>query len=459
MMKTSRSALPALLLLSISLAGCALTPTYQRPAMALPAQWEQADRQASTETLSGAWWQRFGSSELDALMSQAMAANHDLAAAVSRIEQARASATISGAALLPSATVSASASRNRADGNSSDSDKSLLTVSYEIDLWGGNRARSQAAEARIEASRHDRNAVALVLQSDVASNYFQILALQDRLDIARSNLTAARELLTLVQTRFDNGAVGALEVAQQRTSVLNIEAQIPTLEQSLKVTRNALAVLLGKPPQGFTVSATSLRSLTLPGLAASQPASLLERRPDIRKAEASLIAANADIGAARAALYPGLDLSASAGLSGLLSGGSSTVTSLAASLSQTLFAGGQLRAQVRLSEATRQELVENYAQSVLTGLQEVQDSLIKVDTNARAASLRGQAVSEATEAYRLARLRYEAGAEDLLTVLDSQRTRLDAEDSQIQSELARYTAVTSLFKALGGGWQDEASQG
>ncbi|MEL0027088.1 MAG: TolC family protein, partial [Perlucidibaca sp.] len=196
----------------------------------------------------------------------------------------------------------------------------------------------------------------------------------------------------------------------------------------------------------------SLRSLKLPALVATPPATLLERRPDILKAEASLIAADADVSAARAALYPSLDLSLSAGVSGIFSAGASTAASLAASLGQTLFAGGRLQAQARLSEASRDELVEAYAQSVLTGLQEVQDSLNQVDTSARTTSLRSQTVEQANEAYRLALLRYQAGADSLLTLLDSQRSRLDAEDSLVQSELARYTAVTSLFKALGGGW-------
>lgn len=446
MMRTPRT-LPVLLLLA-SLTGCALAPAYQRPAQNLPAQWQAHD--SSTEVLDDHWWQGFGSEELDRLLAQAQAGNHDLAAAVSRIAQARASATIAGAGLLPTVGASLGSQRDLRQGGHSDS--GLLTASYELDLWGGNRAQARAASARFDASRHDRDAVALVLQADVASNYFQILALQDRLDIARENLAAARELLGLVQARYDNGADNALALAQQRTAVLTMEAQIPGLEQSLQAARNALAVLTGQAPQALVISGRSLRSLKLPALVATPPATLLERRPDILKAEASLIAADADVSAARAALYPSLDLSLSAGVSGIFSAGASTAASLAASLGQTLFAGGRLQAQARLSEASRDELIEAYAQSVLTGLQEVQDSLNQVDTSARTTSLRSQTVEQANEAYRLALLRYQAGADSLLTLLDSQRSRLDAEDSLVQSELARYTAVTSLFKALGGGW-------
>lgn len=447
-----RPALRALALaLPLALAGCALTPTWQRPAVPVPAAWDDA---AGTDAaVSATWWQQFGSEDLNRLMAEALANNRDLAAAASRIEQSRASARISGAGLLPSVGVSANASRNRTDNSGSNSDRATASISYELDLWGGNSARRQAALARVDASRYSRDASALVLQADVAQQYFSILALRERLDIARRNLAAARELLTLVETRYENGAISALDVAQQRTSVLSIEAQIPGLEQSLKTALHALAVLLGKPPQGFAVADAALSDLSLPDIRPGQPSSLLERRPDIRQAEARLVAANADIGAARAALLPSLDLSASAGLTGFVTNGASTFSSLSAGLAQTLFAGGSLRAQVQLSEATRQELVDTYAQTVLVSLQEVQDSLVGVESSARETALREQTVTQASETYELSRLRYEAGAVDLLTVLDSQRTRLSAEDSLVQSRLARQVAAVTLFKALGGGWQ------
>jgi NodT family efflux transporter outer membrane factor (OMF) lipoprotein len=440
---------------ALPLAACSLTPVYERPQTPVPAQWDAASANAG-DAVDAQWWQRFGSEELNQLMSQALAANHDLAAAVSRIEQARASARIAGAARLPSADASISASRSRQEEDdvsiTSSSDQAVLSVSYELDLWGGNAAAAASADARVAVSVYNRDSVELVLQSDVASNYFQILALQDRLKIAQKNLEAAQQLMRLVEVRFDNGAATALDLAQQRTTLLGIQADIPSLQQSLKETQNALAVLLGQAPQGFAVRGQSLGELKLPAVDAGQPTALLERRPDIRIAEANLIAANADIGAARAALYPSVSLSASAGAAGLITGGSSTVASIAASLVQTIFDGGRLRGQVALSKAARQELVENYAQAVLTSLQEVENGLSAVNTNATRADLLDQTAAQAREAYRLALIRYRSGAADLLALLDSQRSQLSAEDSLVQTELARYTAAISLYKALGGGW-------
>jgi NodT family efflux transporter outer membrane factor (OMF) lipoprotein len=446
-----------------ALGACSLTPAYVRPDVAMPATWDHAAQEQGAEAVSAGWWQRFGSAELDQLMSQALAANHDLAAAVSRIEQARASSKIARSALAPSVGASASASRDRRDTNKSKSaaqytsTQALLSVNYELDLWGGNRANAKAADARVAATVYDRDAIELVLQADVAADYFQILALKDRLAIARKNLGAAQQLLSLVQVRADNGAATALDVAQQRTTLLNIQAEVPALEQSLGQTQTALAVLLGRAPEGFAVRGQSLAELKLPAVNAGQPVTLLERRPDIQTAEARLIAANADIGAARAALYPNISLSAAAGVEGLLTGGTTTVASIAASLAQTIFDAGQRRGQVELAQGARKELVEGYAQSVLIALKEVEDSLIAEDATSRRADTLDAATSEARKAYDLATVRYQAGMQDLLTVLDAQRSQLSAEDNLVQARLGRYTATINLYKALGGGWSGNAA--
>ena len=259
-------------------------------------------------------------------------------------------------------------------------------------------------------------------------------------------------MLRLVQLRYDNGAANALELAQQKTTLLNIEASLPALRLSLEQTHHALAVLLGRAPGGFTVAATTLAGLLPPAIAADAPSSLLLRRPDIRAVESQLIAANADIGAARAALLPNLSLSASAGIDGLVTGGGSTLLSLAASLSQAIFNGGRLRSQVQLAEAQKRELAESYIQTVLLALQDVEDNLVAVGTNAQRAALLERSTEQARLTYQLARTRYDVGADDLLTLLDAQRTRLSSEDSLVQAGLARQTAAISLFMALGGGY-------
>lgn len=448
------------LALASVLAGCAVGASYKRPDAAMPEKWDATatairNDQGSAQTFAAEWWKQFSSAELNQLMEQSLAANHDLAAAASRIGQARASLGITSSTQWPSAELLVSGGKNRNNQSAirtTESSQAGITVAYEADLWGGIAAGRKAAEARVDSSMYDRDAVALVLQSDVASNYFQALALKDRLAIARKNLEAARNVLSLVELRYEKGATTGLEVSQQRTSVLNIEAQIPQLEQNLRTVQTALAVLLGRPPQGFSVQGSTLAGMQIPAVAAYQPASLLERRPDIKRAEAQLVAANADVNAARAALYPSLRISASSIAGGVFTSGSSLATSLAASLAQTLFDGGQLRGQVSLSQAQQEELVQQYQQGILTSLKEVQDSLGAVASAESRQQLLTDAAREAQEAFRIANVRFQSGSQDMLTLLDSQRTQLSAEDARVQADLARFTATIDLYKALGGGW-------
>ncbi len=443
-----------------ALGACSLTPAMPQPDVPVPAEWS-VQPSADTSVVAQQWWQAYGSPELDQLIAEAMNANHDLAAAIARIEQARASARSARAALLPAVGANASAGRDRRSEDGirtyGEDAQASVSISYELDLFGGNRAAADVAAARLASVQSSRDEVLLILQADVANTWFQWLAFNERLEIGRENLRAAEELLRLVTVRFDNGAVSALDVAQQRTTLLNIRAQLPLLEQSVVETRNALAVLLGRAPQDFTAPEGKLAALTLPQINPGQPAELLLRRPDIRGAEADLIAANADIGVARAALLPSLDISASSAALGLLDGGTTTVSGIAASLAQTLFAGGRLRSQVAASEAARTELVARYAQTVLVSLQEVENSLSAVGTGEQREILLAQTAEQAREAYRLASVRYDSGAQDLLTVLDSLRSRLSAEDSLVQARLARYVTSTTLAKALGGGWEAPAA--
>jgi NodT family efflux transporter outer membrane factor (OMF) lipoprotein len=252
------------------------------------------------------------------------------------------------------------------------------------------------------------------------------------------------------------GAASALEVAQQRSAVASFEAQIPQLEQQLQAAQTSLDILLGRAPGATTVQAEALTTLALPDIAAGQPSALLERRPDIRRSEADLQAADADIGAARAAFYPSVTLSASAGLEGVASGGASALASLVAGLVQPIFTGGALEGELERSKARREELVAAYRQTVLTAFKEVQDALKTVETSAARAVLLSRAADESRAAFRLAQIAYGAGASDFLTVLDAQRTLLSNEDSVVQAELDRYTTSAGLFKALGGGWRGGA---
>ncbi|MGE0116652.1 MAG: efflux transporter outer membrane subunit [Dongiaceae bacterium] len=441
-------------------AGCSFVPDYERPSVPVPQAWSTASPTTPAAPISADWWRLFGSPELDTLMAEALAANQDLAAAMARIDQARAVTRIAGAPLLPLVDASGSGARlhseDGGDWRTTTSYGGALTASYEIDLWGKNAAGLQAAEAALSSTVFDRDALTLVLQADVASTYFLAVALKDRLTIARDNLDASRQVLQVVEARFVQGAASALEVAQQRSAVASFEAQIPQLEQQLQAAQTSLDILLGRAPGATVVQAEALTSLALPAVAAGQPSALLERRPDIRRSEADLLAANADIGAARAAFYPSITLSASAGIEGVASGGASALASLVAGLVQPIFTGGALEGELDRSLARREELVAGYRQTVLIAFKEVQDALMTVETSAARTALLSRAAEESRTAFRLAQVAYGAGASDFLTVLDAQRTLLSNEDSLVQAELDRYTTSAGLFKALGGGWRSGA---
>lgn len=461
---------PIVLALSASLvlAGCG----YKRqppprvaeapPAWAAPAPAGSADVWPAAD-----WWKGFGSAELDALIAEAKRSNTDMAAAAARVLQAQAQLRSAGASLLPSLSFSAGAQTRRsgdgAGGASvggsdwSDSYSAGLSASYEVDFWGRNAAGEAAAAASLAASRFDQETVALTVTSGVATTYLQILSLRDRLDVARSNLKIAQDVMALVEARVAAGAGSDLDLAQQRTVVAQRQAAIPPLEQQLREQTTALAILLGRVPTGFDVAGNSLAAIAVPKVTAGLPSALLERRPDIKTSEARLAGADANIAAARAAFFPQVTLSTSmalqqAAFGDLFSLGGATYT-LAASLMQTIFDGGQLSAQYELSEAQRTELVQNYRAVILTAFRDVEVALGSVDSLERQRVFQDEQVAQARRALELAQVQYRAGASDLLSVLTAQQSLYAAVDGQAQIKLAALQALVGLYKALGGGWQ------
>lgn len=444
-------------------AGCSLTPEYEQPTTATPAAWKAEQHAMLPGTVlpgdapGGAWWQEFGSGELDALMAIARENNRNLAAALQRIAQARAQLKAAGAALYPSLDLGGSTGRSgQWDQPSTESFRGSLQAGYEVDLWGANAAGVSGAEADLLARQYDFVALDLVLQGDVTAAYLQILAFDSRLAVARRNLEAARDILGLVQLQYDAGAVSGLDLAQQRQQVASIEAQIPVLEGNRRLTENALALLLGLTPDQLPPIRGAFDALQQPQVAPGLPAALLARRPDVLAAEAALVSANADIGQARAAFYPSLSLTADGGLaSAALSAflrPDSLLYSLAASLTAPLFDGGQREANLELTEARKAELVESYRQAALTAYREVEDALIGQQTAALQMEALRRSATEAQRAYDLAALQYREGAIDLLSLLDAQRRLLDAQDSLVQARLSGLTSTVDLAKALGGGW-------
>jgi NodT family efflux transporter outer membrane factor (OMF) lipoprotein len=454
-----RILLPFTLLLSVALTGCATqADRYQRPAADAPARW--SGQAGSDNWPDRNWWSVFGSPDLDALVREAQTVNHDIRAAAARVEQARANAAIATAGLYPLVTLDYDGVRRKDSGkNAANIHTFGPQASYEVDLWGGRHDAARAGDAALLASEFDRETVHLGLTADVANAYFQLLSLNDRLRVAEENLAVAQRLLDLLTVQQQAGRAATLEVERQRSLVASTESAIPPLRQQRVVARDALAVLLGRPLDKTPDPQGSLRALTPPAARGGVPAQLVERRPDIRRAEADLMAANANVGAARSAVLPNLTLlargGAQAGTVGTMFASGTGFYTLAATLVATIFDGGERRARVDLAQAQRQERVEFYLQAVVSSFRDVEDALAGIEQFATQENQLVAAAKSAREAYRIVELRYRTGADNYLNVLDAQRTLLAAESAVDQARLARFTALTGLYRALGGGWDGQ----
>lgn len=472
-MTTHFSFKPLLLALALGLGGCAITEPIARPEMSLPAAWSEAtagapaDGTAGTALQSATWWQHFNSAQLDALVTEAMLASPDLRIQAERVIQAELALRSTSASLFPSLNLGGNSGWSRSDGgdrgdgaiSERKSSALNLSASYELDLWGRVAANIDSASASLAATRYDHDAARLSMASSVATTYFQWLALQARLDIARQNLAIAERVLRVVEARYRNGAASSLDVSRQLTTVLSQRAAIEPLEVQARQTRSALAILLGRNPQALPLDSERIDALAIPTVPAGLPADLLLRRPDLASAEAGLSAAAANIAAARAELLPTFSLSGAGGVASdfLLSlADPSNSASLSASIVQTIFDGGRLRAQVDLARSSQRELVESYRKTILTALKEVEDGLANATLDANQEAAQGQIMAEAERSLRLAELRYREGADDLLSVLDAQRTLFSAQDQLAQLRQARLADAVGLYKALGGGWQAPA---
>ncbi|MDR2925621.1 MAG: efflux transporter outer membrane subunit [Azoarcus sp.] len=461
-----RGNLPALICCAALLASaCSFTEPLARPDMALPEQWQEAAPATGAAMPSADWWRGFGSLRLDALIAEAFAGNPDLRVQGERVIQAELALRAANASLFPSLNLSGNSGRNRNDPGSnsaaatSDRENSALNLaaSYEVDLWGRVSADIASGKASLAASRHDYDGARLSLAASVATAWFQYLASVERLDIARENLAIAERVHKVVEARYRHGAVSALDLSRQTTTVLTQRAQIDPLEVQVRQTRMALDILCGRTPSPAAAQDTdTLAGLSIPAIEAGLPSELLLRRPDIASAESRLDAAAANVGAARAELFPRITLSAGGGLATdvLLSlAHPSSVISLSAALLQTVFDGGRLRAQVETARSQERELLETYRKTILAALKEVEDSLSNAARDTRQEEAHAQILAEAERGLRLAELRYSTGADDLLSVLDAQRTRFSVQDQLAQLRLARLTDAVNLFKALGGGWK------
>ena len=456
----------ALATLTMALAGCAaLGPDYQRPAATLPGAYTEAGRAEAPAPVERDWWKLFKDPVLDDLMAKALGANLDLQAAVARVEEAEAAAREAGAALTPSVDLDAGAKRIRSSTVTGmpvpkyrSSHTLGLSTAFELDFWGRLRRTKEAARAQALASHHARDTVQLSLAGLVANGYLALRALDAELAVSRESLASRESTLKIVGSRVEAGLASPLDLRQAEGALAAVQAQIAALRQQRAVTEHQLALLTATPD--LKIAAGDLRQLPLPPVPpAGLPSSLLESRPDLRQAEEELVANNARIGVAKAALYPTISLTGSLGaeskqLSDLFSGGARTWT-LGLGLMQPLFDAGANEARVDQASARQKQSVAAYQKAVQTAFKEVNDALVGLRENGEAETAQEARVAAADQALKLAKDRYEAGYSGYLEVLDAQRTVNDARQAAITTRESRLAAAVDLFKALGGGWKQE----
>jgi multidrug efflux system outer membrane protein len=439
-----------------ALGGC-LHKELSDPALDIPLTYRAARGKPHAALPRLDWWRSFRSPELTALMEEAQVANLDIAAAVARIVQADAQARIAGAPLLPLIDFDASATRARPPGGPTSAVlRVALNASYEIDFWGKNRATLRSAEELAVASRYDREVVALSTLAAVANQYFAVLASQDRLRIAQDNLRAAVRVLDAIKQRREVGTASELDVAQQESVVATQRAVLPTLEQLVLQTKNTLAVLIGRAPEHTNIRGGSLSRLPVPLVTPGLPSELLTQRPDIREAEARLAAADANVYAARAAFLPTIQLTGQGGFASnalkTLFSPEAAFYSIAAGLTQPVFDGFRLKGLLNLEQGRQEELLQFYRQVVIVAFADVENALVAVQQMAERERRQREVVESSRRAFDLSETRLREGTIDLITLLNTQTTLFQAQDTLAIVRLARFQAIVSLFQALGGGW-------
>ena len=458
----------AALCVAASSAGCILTKDLPDPALDIPTGYKAARLSSASDappTLD--WWRGFRSRELTTLMEEAQTVNLDIAAATARFIQADAQARIAGAALLPSLSGTGQETYSRTSGSSASglsnggrevvNYSSSLSASYELDFWGKNREATQAAEETAVANRFDRDVVALTTLTSVANAYFQVLASQDRIRTAEQNIASAQRILDAIKQRFRAGTGTDLDVAQQESVLANQKALVPPLRQTLAQNVNALATLVSRPPESVRVSGGSLNQIASPRVTPGLPSELLTQRPDIRRQEAQLASATANVGNARAQFFPSIQLTGQGGYqsSALVSlfQPHAAFFSVVGSLTQPIFDGGRILGNFEFTKARQDELLQTYRKTVVSAFADVDNALVSIRQTSEKLRLQREVLAASRRAFQLSEQQLRAGTADIVTVLNTQLTLFQAEDALWQAQLARLLAIVSLYQALGGGWE------
>jgi outer membrane protein, multidrug efflux system len=453
-------------LLALQVGGCMIGPDYFRPAVETPPAWRLSELSAR-DLANTTWWEQFGDPVLNDLMATALRENKDLKIAAARVEEFAGNYGIVRSGLFPQvgAGYEPSRQRNTLPGDvgpsTYNSYQAVLNAAWEIDIWGRVRRQTEAANAQLLASEEGRRGVILSLVGSVAASYINLRSLDRQLEIARETAKSRGESYEIFKLRFEGGVISQLELSQNKSQYEEALATIPLVEKAIGQQENGLSVLLGRNP-GPIVRGKTIDQLALPLIPAGLPSDLLERRPDIRRAEQNLIAANALIGAAKAAYYPTISLTglfgyASLGLGNLFNS-SSKVWQYAAPINMPIFTGGALAGQVQVAEATQQQALFEYQKTIQEAFREVNDALVNQDrTGAQLVAQKSQVKS--LELYaETARLRYDNGYTSYIEVLDAERSLFNAQLQYTQTQQNQFQAMTSLYKAMGGGWVTEAEK-
>jgi outer membrane protein, multidrug efflux system len=454
------------------LAGCTVGPKYERATAPTTAKWDVSEpwRQSDPKDAvpKGEWWSVFHDDELNALEKDALAANQTLQASIGNYSQARAAAAIQIATLFPTFGATPSAQRQRLSGNRPPSGAVPplrpvtqnaftlpFTVGYEVDLFGQRRRTIEAAEASYQASAADLENVRLVITAELAGDYFTLRQLDSELGILNRTVDTLKRGLELVDSRHKGGVASGLDVAQEETLLQTTRTQATLLLQQRKQFEDAIAVLVGKPAPDFHVPAREL-SAEPPPVDLGLPSDLLERRPDIAQAERQMAASNAQIGVAKAAYYPSLNLFGNGGWQAAdvakLANVGSTFWALGANVAESIFTGGARRAQVEFAQSGYDVSVANYRQSVLSAFQEVQDDVTGLTVLEQARKTQQLAVDAARRTLDLSEDRYKGGLVSYLDVVTAQQNLLNNEQEAAVIQGQRLVTSVLLVKALGGGW-------
>jgi multidrug efflux system outer membrane protein len=461
-----------LLILSL-LAGCTVGPKYHRPSVSTPDVFRGvADPNAPADPKSLAdlkWFEAFKDPQLQNLINTAFTQNHDIREAVARVSAARAQSGISRAEQFPEIGASADITKQRNSTKGSfplpagvSRDRTFGTIllnllSFEIDVWGRLRRQTEAARAQLQASEEDRKTVMTTLVSDVATSYFDLIELDLELDIAKQTLATRQDSLQLVRVRQQGGVATMLDVRQAEQLVYSATQTVPDVERQIEQTENRISLLVGKNPAPVTRGRPLSEQEQPPSVPAGLPSSLLERRPDIRAAEQTLIAANADIGVAQAAYFPRITLTGFLGtqsnqLSNLFTGPTST-WQFVPTITQPIFNAGRIKSGVKLAKARQEIALIEYEKTIQTAFREVSDALVQYRKVREIRTQQELLLATLEDRSRLAYLRYRGGVDTLLNALDADRDLFNARLSLAQTRRNELLSLVQLYKALGGGWQ------